>query len=222
MTDNKTVSGGGSLAFFGNITAAATHDLKNNLAILNENAGLLADLAVMAQTRGSGVEPERAIRISEKIQKQVARADRVLKRLNRFSHSMDTPFDRVDVPETVLLVANLARRRLQAFGASLEVVLPREPFIKETHAFLLMHLVFSALLWTGKLMGSDKRIRISFKKGTVSPSVEFHLKSPDKDALDSLTPSSEEKQVLEYLNIHLIKNHEAGRFSLSWPDDANQ
>ncbi len=71
------------IQFFGTLAAAMTHDMKNFLAIVNENAGLLADLAVRAQHPGVPIDPLKAGTISEKIGKQVARADTLMKRFNR-------------------------------------------------------------------------------------------------------------------------------------------
>ena len=53
----KTVAETG-LQFFGEITASNSHEIKNILAIINENAGLLEDLALMYD-RGAQIEPQR-------------------------------------------------------------------------------------------------------------------------------------------------------------------
>ena len=42
------------LQFFGKMTASISHEIKNVLAIINENAGLLEDLALMAD-RGAEI-----------------------------------------------------------------------------------------------------------------------------------------------------------------------
>jgi len=46
------------LQFFGKMTASISHEIKNVLAIINENAGLLEDLALMADG-GAEIEPQR-------------------------------------------------------------------------------------------------------------------------------------------------------------------
>ena len=45
------------LLFFGRIGASVSHELKNVLAVMNEQAGLLGDLACMA-ARGMPLDPE--------------------------------------------------------------------------------------------------------------------------------------------------------------------
>ncbi len=46
------------LQFFGEMSASISHEIKNVLAIVNENAGLLEDLTLMAD-RGKPIDPAR-------------------------------------------------------------------------------------------------------------------------------------------------------------------
>ncbi|MEJ2283420.1 MAG: histidine kinase dimerization/phospho-acceptor domain-containing protein, partial [Desulfobacterales bacterium] len=76
------------LQFFGRISASVTHEIKNVLAVVGENAGLLEDLTLMAD-RGQPIDPARLKKMSETVKKQVARADEILKNMNRFAHTSD-------------------------------------------------------------------------------------------------------------------------------------
>ena len=60
------------LQFFGKMTASISHEIKNVLAIINENAGLLGDLALLAE-RGVAIEPQRLNDMSRTVMKQVSR-----------------------------------------------------------------------------------------------------------------------------------------------------
>lgn len=95
---------------FGKISAAISHDLKNVLAIVNENAGLLDDLALRA-AKGIEIPPERLSTATARILKQVKRGDTVLKNLNRYAHSTDVPLQQVNVAEMVALMVDLAGRQ---------------------------------------------------------------------------------------------------------------
>ena len=95
---------------FGKISAAISHDLKNVLAIVNENAGLLDDLALRA-AKGIDIPPERLSTATARILKQVKRGDTVLKNLNRYAHSTDVPLQQVNVAEMVALMVDLAGRQ---------------------------------------------------------------------------------------------------------------
>ena len=86
------------LRFFGKVTASVTHDVKNSLATINENAGLLTDYAAMA-ARGKPLDPERVNALAVRIMDQVKRADALLKNMNRFAHSVDDSLKKVDLNE---------------------------------------------------------------------------------------------------------------------------
>lgn len=96
---------GADLLYFGKATASISHELKNVVAIINEAAGLLGDLTAAAQ-RGRPLEPERVLRISEEIGRNVKRAVETINRLNRFAHTVDEVERAVDVGQ--LLADTLA------------------------------------------------------------------------------------------------------------------
>jgi hypothetical protein len=55
---NWEIVGKGGVQFFGIISASISHDIKNVLAVLNENAGLIEDLVLMAE-KGASFNQER-------------------------------------------------------------------------------------------------------------------------------------------------------------------
>lgn len=98
------------LQVFGKISAAVSHDLKNVLAIINESAGLLDDLALRAG-KGIDIPVDRLTITTARILRQVKRGDTVLKNLNRFAHTTDAPILESNVAETVALVVDLVARQ---------------------------------------------------------------------------------------------------------------
>lgn len=107
------------LKFFGRITASATHDLKNVLAIVNENAGLLEDLCALAE-RGQ-LTPDRLAHSCVRIREQIQRGNGIIKRLNDFSHTPDVDSASVDLGEAVALAAGLSARFAQLNETTLDV-----------------------------------------------------------------------------------------------------
>jgi signal transduction histidine kinase len=103
------ILGEAGLRFFGQISASISHELKNVLSIINENAGLLEDLALMAETQG-GLDPTRVQLTTRRIQEQVKRADAVIRNLNCFSHSVDSPLRSVDLHPFLQCLVALTRR----------------------------------------------------------------------------------------------------------------
>ena len=72
------------LKFFGGVVASISHEIKNRLAIINENAGLLEDLVLMSE-RGMEIDSERLKRLADSLKNQVSTADGIIKKMNQFS-----------------------------------------------------------------------------------------------------------------------------------------
>ena len=100
---------GQEAAFIGKVTAGATHELRNVLAIVKESAGLIGDIVDASGKRGSP-SPERLMRAVERIAAQVKRGSDLLTSLNQFAHSLDHPEDQVDLDELAQQVAVLCQR----------------------------------------------------------------------------------------------------------------
>lgn len=142
--------GPAGLEYFGRMCAGVSHELKNSLAMINENAGLMQDLAALAQ-RGQPLEPQRLAQGMERIARHVERANAVLGSLNRFAHLPDVPRRPVELREEVALALALHRR--QAAQAQVELTLaPGGDVSLSTRPFLLaaaLDLCLGALLAAG-------------------------------------------------------------------------
>lgn len=142
--------GPAGLEFFGAISASLSHELKNSLAIINENAGLMQDFLHMA-AQGKPLDPERLASSLSRIQRHVETANEVIGSLNRFAHLTDEPRKRVDPVEEVALALRLHRR--QAGRAGVEFAMGEtqgeRPAALTTMPFLFcetLHLVLHALM----------------------------------------------------------------------------
>jgi hypothetical protein len=96
-------------AFIGKITASATHELRNVLAIVKESAGLIEDIVSASDQLGSS-SPDRLMRTVGRIKAQVKRGAELLTSLNRFAHSLDHAEEEIDLNEAVQHVSFLCRR----------------------------------------------------------------------------------------------------------------
>lgn len=131
------------LQFSGSMTASISHELKNVLAIVNENGGLLGDLAMLA-AKGRPLDPERLKTISGNIYRQVQRADVIIKRLNRFAHSAHEQASSQDIREVLAFTAALAARLATMKGVTFAVV-PGDPVQIEVRPFALENLLWLCL-----------------------------------------------------------------------------
>ncbi|MDR0477296.1 MAG: hypothetical protein LBH14_05095 [Desulfobulbaceae bacterium] len=162
------------LAFFGKVSTTACHELKNVLAIINENNGLLEDMTFMAQ-KGRAIEPERLGRICEGIAKQVRRADELLDYISRFAHSVDQFEDEINLEDCCRLVVFLARRLTAAKRLIVEVTTPPEGTARLTRGnpFLVENLLWTALLEAMQFCDNGGTLRLMPGERDGQPMVAF-------------------------------------------------
>ena len=111
------------LAFFGMVTAGASHDLRNVLATIREHAGLIEDLLAMTGD-GIPIKPERLKRIAGRVARQITRGDQIINRLNRFAHSTDHPVCKFDLGALATDLVGYMQRMVERRGHRLELKLP--------------------------------------------------------------------------------------------------
>ena len=151
MSPGRDHIGEQELQYFGKVSASVSHELKNVLAILNENAGLLQDFAAMT-AQGQALDPERIQRLAGTMLEQINRGDEIIKRMNRFAHSADNNRATVDVNELVTLVVELFGRTATNRGVKVEVKAPpttvninTDPFALETLLGNLLYRITEAV-----------------------------------------------------------------------------
>lgn len=130
-------------AFSGRVTASATHEIKNSLAVMNEQAGLVRELLRGAQ---KGREPDmaRLEQILGRMLERIKLTDGVIRRLNRFAHTGDRERGVVDPGEALTLAVESYRRLADAKEVTLECqeVIAGE---METNPLMLQAALFSCL-----------------------------------------------------------------------------
>ena len=160
MSVQYDVIGGAGLRFFGKVSASIAHELKNVLAIINENAGLLEDLSYAAQ-RGSAIDPERLNRACRQFTKQINRADGILKNMSHFAHSVDQFDAQIDLHELARLVANLAGRLAAMCKITIEVQRPASPVVFSGNPFLLQNLLWLYLEFAFTMTAVGGTVRLN-------------------------------------------------------------
>ena len=154
-------SGKESLAFFGKMSACISHEIKNHLAIINEQTGLLGDLLLMAE-RGRALDTERFKELAQDISRQVNRADQAVKSLNRLAHSVDELLCVLDLNETVGLIVSISNRIASVKGLSLEMDFSTSSVQVESNPFLLMCIVF-LYLDTAMSASREEQVTVSVR-----------------------------------------------------------
>lgn len=143
MGSNHDATSTLGLGFVGSMTASISHELKNVLAIVNENGGLLEDLALLAE-KGRPLSPERLKTMSANIRRQVQRADDIIRRLNRFAHSTHEPAATTDLGEVFEFTAALVARLAAMKGVTVSVAMA-VPVAAMVRPFVLENLLWICL-----------------------------------------------------------------------------
>lgn len=189
--------------------------MKNYLAIINENAGLLQDLSLMAAN--APLDPERIKGVATKIQTQIRRADRVMKNLNRFAHSIDRDLEVVSLEDTVTLVLELSQRVIRNRGANITLIPPKAPIFMETQPFLLNQVIFRAVECCCGAADGDKQAVVSFGEPVKGTEVRFIMNHISPKGLDNLFTTGEDKTLLKKLKAAINTDVNNG-FALYWAD----
>ena len=196
---NNTETG---LQFFGKMTASITHEIKNALAIINENAGLLEDLAHMAG-RGAAIEPQRLTKMSQAVMKQVGRADAIVKNMNRLAHSVDESEKTIDLNNMLELLVALSTRLATMNGVALQLDLADGPVQLRTAPFFLLNLLWLCLNFAMDAAGGDKRIEMVTQKTEDATAVTFRGLGGLSGAAPKPFPAAPEKDLCERLGAEL-------------------
>jgi C4-dicarboxylate-specific signal transduction histidine kinase len=164
MDDHSGWSRDLGLQFFGKVSASISHEMKNVLAIINENVGLLEDLAYIAD-KGQPIDPEKMQRTCLNMTRQIKRGDTIMKNLNTFAHSIDEVEKDIDLYQLVDLVASLASRRAALRSVSFVVQKPGMPVVLQSNPFLLQNFLWLCLEETIEVAQAGSTLSLIVEKG---------------------------------------------------------
>lgn len=216
MATNENILADAGIRFFGKMSASATHEIKNTLAIINESAGLLEDLCLMAE-KGSPLSLNHINDISQRVKKQVYRTDGVLKRLNQFSHSVDQSTQVIDLEQTVRFVLSLTSRLLDMQSTVVDVTPPISPIVVTANLFYLENMIWRTIETIYSREKENRQLKISFGNDADEPSIWFSMVSVKGDAMNDMLESKEDNALKDYLGIRIEKNNQKNQLGLLWP-----
>jgi signal transduction histidine kinase len=197
---------------FAKISAAISHEIKNTLSIINENAGLLNDYAQMAEQTG-GLPLDRVLSITEAIEKQVDRSNIIMKNLNRYAHSGDTSLAQANLKETLSLVVALSSR--QAAMKEIGITLECPPDIAIfTHLISLESLIYLTLLSFYDDCEAGSALTIQGIKENAN--ISIHFKVEEKNILPPGSFPDDDQRLLAQ-QVSGIYHQEKHRLSITFP-----
>ncbi len=217
MSHQWSIIGNQGFKFIGEINASMSHEIKNVLAIINENAGLLEDFTVMAG-KGMPVDPGRLKALAGKIQKQVKRADGIVKNMNAFAHSVDEACKNVELGQTLDFVAALSARLVSNRGIVLEIAPNAGPVVIITNSFFLKNLIWLCIDFAMDWTRDEKTIAISYQKISSGAAIKLSkLEGLGNMPADGF-PNRREMALLEALDSEMTICREAGEISIVLPE----
>lgn len=202
MKEKPEIMAETGLQFFGQISASISHEIKNVLAIINENAGLLEDFTVMAD-QGIPIDPARLKAMAATVKNQIGRADDIIKNMNRFAHTIDQSITTVDLDKTIELAIALTARFAVMRGVGVDLKLPQSPVKIPTAPFFLIHLFWLCLDVAMSASGKEKRVEIVIEETQRSVLIQFRRLTGLSQELLEAFPSDREKNLLAVLGANL-------------------
>ncbi|MFP5213570.1 MAG: hypothetical protein ACLGPL_09345 [Acidobacteriota bacterium] len=190
------------IGFQGRITAGFTHEIKNVLAIIKENSGLMEDILSMLP-QGSFPAAERLLRAIGSIRQQTERGVELSNQLNRFAHMADHPKLRVDLNRIVEQIVILSRRFARLKDVSLEAVVSADqPVSVEMDPVGLQLALFTGMecCWNALPPGSGLTLTVTKRgsDGIVCFSCQGGLES-QAGLMDKIVQSEEWNSLLEIM-----------------------
>ncbi len=204
------------LQVFARALAAVTHEIKNTLSIINENAGLLEDLATLTD-EDSAIPPGHLRSAVATIMRQVVRSNVIMKNLNTFAHSADTPFARVNLEQTLLLMVALTARQAAMKKTTVSASCPADLGI-HTHVFSFESLVYLVLCRIYNVIASESTLQVKAVEDNSMLTISFSAPDQSVSLLD--TVSADEASLAE--KIGAVLAGENGRFVITIPVSAAQ
>ncbi|MGD9973111.1 MAG: histidine kinase dimerization/phospho-acceptor domain-containing protein [Desulfatirhabdiaceae bacterium] len=207
MSSTPNTAGQCGLTFFGCMSASISHELKNALAIINEQAGLLEDLAYLLQ-KGGPVSPDRLQTLSGSILRQVKRADGIIKNMNRFAHSIDEPIKRVNLNDMLCFTASLSTRL-----ASMKCVTLKTPSIEnnleiQTRPFFLENLIWICFKHIFNAREQPRDLNLSLENRESHAAICFQLEDETPTPIIFQNILEESGPILCLLHAELHENPE--------------
>ncbi len=165
---------------FGKLTASATHEFQNVLAIIKESAGLMEDVLAFTPMENADILEERLGMPLSTIKKQVARGVELVSCLNGFAHTTDHARIKVDVVALSRRLVLLTRRLGANVGVGLVFEEQDKPLYLTVDAMQFQLCMSCAMESLFSVLPARAVISIGFKD-TGSPScMSFSVNHPDQ------------------------------------------
>lgn len=213
MTQKENPLAAAGARFSGEMNASISHEIKNVMAVINENAGLLGDMVALHRL-GKPFDDARIEKLAQSVARQIARANDIIAVMNRFAHSADHEWGPVDVGETVQFMTDLTARLVMLKGNRFEAFRPEEAVTAFTNRFYLQWVIWQCMQAAMSAGRPGQAIQIHVAKTENGPILQFSGMDTAEGFPVSALASVESSGVLEMVDARMVSNPEAGEFYL--------
>lgn len=165
-----------NLNFFGKITASVTHELNNVFSIINEYNGLLEDQIFIAE---SELTPniEKLTRIQDRLAKQIARGEIIIRNLNKFAHATDHEYVEFDLNEYLENIIYLTTRLANLKKIKLSFDNNKEPVTVLNNPYEIMRNIFLVISYLLESLTSQSELSFSIESDDTFSNIIIDLGS---------------------------------------------
>lgn len=186
-------------AFVAKITANATHEIRNVLAIIKESAGLVTDV-IHAQGGRALSNPDRVVRAIDRIDAQVSRGAAFLENLNRFAHCLDRAQDEIDLNQEAQQTAFLCQRLAKRGRHEIQVQSGDQAVPAGVNPLWLQIALYAAVESCLDQLPEAGTVTIRATRQGDQPSLEFVAETGEEAAPPFATGAASWRQLLELLD----------------------
>jgi hypothetical protein len=179
------------------MTASATHEVRNVLAIIKETAGLIGDM-VHLQSEGGRLDHEKVLRSVSRVDAQVKRGADILSALNRLSHSLDYDLRSLGVVEELEQIVFMSERFARKRRQSMKWGDTDNDAQIQAHPLHFQMALFAVLNRCLEDLPEGSEILAGVNTAGTDVTVEFRVdsKSQPEGALDATTPWTDEEALV--------------------------
>jgi len=221
MDRNNTIVCKEILQYFGTMLPSHSHEAKNVLAVINENAGLMDDYILMAQ-KGKSLNLDRLSSLSATIRKQVIRLNGLITDVRQAAEGIENNTQEICLVNHARQVSELLSKKAATRSIRFEVCAREEPILIHARSVLLLHMLWICLDYAMGVSKQGSQIGLTLEKRTKEALVLISgIDGLESATITTIMPDEQRNAVLSALNADLkvdenektvmltIRNHHA-------------
>jgi signal transduction histidine kinase len=203
MDRDDTIACEEMLQYFKAMIPVFSHEAKNVLAAINENAGLMDDYVLMAQ-KGKMLDLERLGSLSASIRRQVTRFNTLITDVREVAEGIGNDIRKVCLVHYTRQVSELLSAKAATQSIQFQVSATKEPIHIHTRPVLLLHMIWVCLEYALRAGERDRCIRLSLEKRAENAVVLMSgIDNLIPESISAIMPDKQRNAVLSMLNAEL-------------------